>query len=116
MQLPTIRGLVIGGKGNRVSHSWFGDHVSSKGVTGSDISQGAMNGKPVTLKILDSIMNSARPILFGYPINEASHLDVESYQGIPNNDFSLSRIDLDKSDVCPTAVADLEFLAMKCLR
>ena len=116
MQLPTVRGLVIGGKGNRVSHSWFGHHVSSKGVTGSDISQGEMNGKPVTLKILDSIMNSARPILFGYPINEASHLDVESYQGIPNNDFSLSRIDLDKSEVCPTAVADLEFLAMKCFR
>ena len=85
-------------------------------MTGSDISQSEMDGKPVTLKILDSIMNSARPILFGYPINEASRLDVESYQGIPNNDFSLSRIDIDKSEVCPTAAADLEFLAMKCFR
>jgi len=116
IQRPTVRGLVIGGKGNRVSHSWFGNHVSSEGVTGSDISLGEMNGKPVTLKISDSIMNSTRPILFGYPINEGSRLDVESYQGIPNNDFSLSRIDIDKSEVCPTAVADLEFLAMKCFR
>ena len=113
---PTVRGLVFGGKGNRVSQSWFGNHVSSKGVTGSDISLGQMNGKPVTLKISDSIMNSDRPILFGYPINEGSRLDVDSYQGVPNNDFSLSRIDIDKSEVCRTAVADLEFLAMKCFR
>ena len=113
---PTVRGLVFGGRGNRVSQSRFGNHVSSKGVTGSDISLGQMDGKPVTLKISGSIMNSDRPILFGYPLNEGSRLDVDSYQGITNNDFSLSRIDIDRSEVCPTAVADLEFLAMKCSR
>ena len=57
-----------------------------------------------------------RPIIFGYPINEASVLEVRGYQGMAGEDFILSRIDLDRPDGCTRAEADLGFLAIKCHR
>ncbi len=77
---PSSRGLVIGGKDTNVADRRFRGHVSWHGITGSDITLNQSHESPVTGLIVNSVMESERPIIFGYPINEASRLEVRAYK------------------------------------
>ena len=111
---PSSRGLVIGGKNTHIADTRFGGHVSWHGITGSDITLNQSNESPVTGLIVNSVMESERPIIFGYPINEASRLEVRAYQGNRSDDFSLSRIDMAYPGRCPNGSIDMSFIAKKC--
>ena len=90
-------------------------HQAIAGLTPADVTLLQDSETPVRATIINSLLRSQRPIVFGFPRNEASQVEVQGYQGHAGENFILYRIDLPPISRCgvwPTP--DLQIVANRC--
>lgn len=90
-------------------------HQAASGLTPADVTLLQDNEAPVRAAITNSLLGSQRPIIFGFPRNEGSQVEVQGYQGRAGDNFLLYRIDLPPVSPCSVgSTPDLQFVANRC--
>jgi hypothetical protein len=110
---PTPKGILLGGRGNVVRDTRLEGHDASNGLTPADIALVQDSENPIQALIENTVMKSRRTIVFGYPQNEQTSLQVRGFQGEPSNNFSLYRLDAQAARSCE-ATLDTGFVALRC--
>lgn len=110
----SLNGVLLAGTDNTIVDSVISGHASGKyGDVGADIRLVQDAGGAVTATVRNTLMRSERPMIFGYPMNNASVVKFEDYQRISGNDFRLIRLDASPPPNCTPSV-DLRFIANVC--
>lgn len=90
-------------------------HRATGGLTPADVTLSLDTEEPVRAAIVNSVLGSQRPIIFGFPRNEGSQLEVRGYQGRADDNFLLYRVDLPSTSRCSVeATRDLQIVANRC--
>jgi len=118
---PLITGVLVAGKDNIIIDSVIEGYVSKNDRASSDISLSNyyFHDKILSAKIINTKLLDKKPIIFGYPINEQSFLEVYGYDA-PNaptkkypKDFVLKRVDSSYlTDVKKEPMIDENFIAL----
>lgn len=110
---PAAKGVLLGGVGNTVSGAVMSGHDGDDELANADVALFQDDVRPVQATLVNTVMQSSRPILFGFPQSRRSYLEVRDFQGQSGNDFKLYRLDLRSSQSCQ-GQPDLEAVAMRC--
>jgi hypothetical protein len=110
---PSAKGVLLGGVGNMVSGAVMSGHEGNDELANADVALLQDDMRPVQATLVNTVMRSSRPILFGFPQNRRSYLEVRGFQGQTGNDFRLYRLDLTGGQSC-RGQPDLAVIAMRC--
>lgn len=102
-------GLMFTGTDIKVSNSFFAGHATKGNVASADI----IHLPPrfpleVYMSITDTTLGSERQIIFGYPLNAKSRIEVRNVNG---ESYTLYRYD---TEYCSTWRLDVPSMALKC--
>jgi hypothetical protein len=109
---PAVKGIVVGGRANVVYGAWMSGHDGDEELATADIALMQEDMRPAQVTVTHSVLASSRPILFGYPQNARSYLEVRGSQG-EGGGFRLYRLDV-KTPLSCLGKPDFQSVALRC--
>jgi hypothetical protein len=91
--VQTTNGIVLDGTNFTLKQSTLAGHTTNGNITGSDFIVLSSTRTLITAVISDTVMQSQRTIIFGYPPDANSVIHVKDYN-LTDKNFDLRRIDL----------------------
>jgi hypothetical protein len=92
--IQTTYGIVLDGTNFTLERNTLAGHLTNGNVTGADFIVQSSTRTLITAVISDTVMQSQRTIIFGYPPDANSVIHVRNYN-LTGQSFDLRRIDLD---------------------
>lgn len=108
---PALKGVVLGGHGNVVYGTWMSGHEGDEELATADVALMQDDTRPAQVTVTHAVLASSRPLLFGYPQNSRSYLEVHGFQG---GGFRLYRLDVKPPLSSCQGQPDFQSVALRC--
>ena len=106
---------MLEGENSLIVDSRLQGHQSNSKHSGADISifqDAEWRGTTVTIK--NTVMESPRDVLFGFPFNNKSFIKIEGYRGVVEENLLLFKLDSEPPEEC-NYWPDMQYVANVCI-